>query len=127
MSNISAGVDCPLCVDLDGTLIATDAMFESILLLGRRSPLKWLQLPLWLRRGKPYLKDQLAKNSIPDPQFLPYRAEILDLIRREKQAGRRIVLATASNERIARAIADHLGFFDEVIASNATRNLSSHE
>ena len=48
-------------------------------------------------------------------------------LRQEKQSGRRLVLATASNERIARAVANHLGIFDEVVASDAGHNLSSHE
>ncbi|WP_157967141.1 hypothetical protein [Elioraea thermophila] len=33
------------------------------------------------------------------------------------------MLATAANERVAHAIADHLGLFDEVIASGTEHNL----
>ncbi|OQW93225.1 MAG: hypothetical protein BWK79_12305, partial [Beggiatoa sp. IS2] len=46
----------PLCVDLDGTLIATDSLWESALILLRTQPLAAFLLPVWLLRGKAYLK-----------------------------------------------------------------------
>ena len=36
----------------------------------------------------------------------------------QKKKGRKIVLATAADERIARGIANHLGIFDDVIATS---------
>jgi 4-hydroxybenzoate polyprenyltransferase/phosphoserine phosphatase len=119
-----AGIPAPpLCVDLDGTLIAGDLLWESVIALMRTAPWLLLLLPVWLCRGKAYLKDQLARRVSLDPAALPYRAEVLDLLRREKEAGRMLVLATASHERLAQAVADHLGLFDVVLASRADRNL----
>lgn len=40
--------DRPLCVDLDGTLLATDSLWESLVLLLRIAPLMCLALPYWL-------------------------------------------------------------------------------
>src|SRR5690606_10584116 len=40
-----------------------------------------------------------------------------------KKSGRRLVLATAANERIAYAVARHLGLFDHVISSDESANL----
>jgi phosphoserine phosphatase len=54
---------------------------------------------------------------------LPYREPLLSYLRNEREKGRRIVLATAAHESIARAVAAHLGVFDEVIASADGRNL----
>jgi len=113
----------PLCVDLDGTLIAGDLVWESLIALMRTRPWLLLLLPWWLLRGRAYLKDQLASRVQLDPGSLPYRAEVLALLRREKAANRYLVLATASNIRLARAVADHLELFDEVLGSDAGRNL----
>jgi 4-hydroxybenzoate polyprenyltransferase len=41
----------------------------------------------------------------------------------QRAHGRTIVLATAADERGARAVADHLGLFDDVIASDGKTNL----
>jgi len=113
----------PLCVDLDGTLIAGDLLWESLIALMRSQPWLLLLLPWWLLRGRAYLKEQLASRVQLDAGSLPYRQEVLALLRREKAANRYLVLATASNVRLARAVADHLDLFDEVLASDTARNL----
>lgn len=113
----------PLCVDLDGSLILTDTLHESVLLLAKHSPLDLLRLPFWLAKGKTTLKSRLAGRVQPDPAALPYCQELLDFLKSEKTAGRKLVLATASHRKVAQAIADHLGLFDEVIATDDTANL----
>lgn len=117
--------DIPLCVDLDGTLIRTDLLFESVCLLARKNPLFLLMLPLWLYRGKAFMKAQIAKRIAIDASNLPYNEAVLDWLRAEKANGRRLVLATASAEPYAKAVAAHLGLFDAVYASNDQINLSS--
>ncbi|WP_428425448.1 UbiA family prenyltransferase [Methylibium sp.] len=111
-------------VDLDGTLIATDLLHESVLKLLRASPLDALRLPAWLMRGKAYMKQQIAQRVSFDWALLPYRPEVLDLVRRARGQGRRVVLATASDESFAAAVARHLGLFDAVLASDGSTNLS---
>lgn len=114
-----------LAVDLDGTLIATDLLWECLFALIRQNPICLLLLPLWLARGKPRFKHEIFSRIDPAPETLPYRERIVDRLRDEHAAGRRIVLATASCRRHAEAIADHLGFFDAVIGSDVTSNLKS--
>lgn len=113
----------PLCVDLDGTLIATDSLWESALILLRTQPLAAFLLPLWLLRGKAYLKQQIAQRVTLPVETLPYRQVVLDFLRQEQQHGRKLVLATAANYSIASAVAKHLSLFDEVLASDADTNL----
>lgn len=115
----------PLAVDLDGTLIATDLLWESVFLLLRRNPLWLLLLPVWLWGGKARLKCEIARRVDLDPAALPYRDELLDRLRREKAAGRYIVLATAAPQRFAEAIAAHLGVFDAVIATDESCNMAA--
>lgn len=115
----------PLVVDLDGTLIRTDLLVESGFAHLGENPLEIFSLPGVLRQGKAALKDHLAERTPIDPALLPYDEAVLDLVRRAKAEGRRVVLASASNERYVRAIAEHLGLFDAWMGSSATENLSS--
>ena len=115
----------PLCVDLDGTLIRTDMLHENVLGLAKVSPVSLLSLVGWLARGKAHLKHQVAERVTVDPAGLPYNEQVLDLIREARAAGRPVVLATASPLSVAQAIADHLGLFDDVIATDPTTNLAA--
>jgi 4-hydroxybenzoate polyprenyltransferase len=112
----------PICVDLDGSLVHTDLLHESTLLLARRSPLDLLRIPFWLTRGKAFLKARIAERAAPDYALLPYRADLVDWLRAQRTAGRRLVLCTASDERHARGVAAGLDLFDEVIASDGAGN-----
>lgn len=112
----------PLCVDLDGTLIRSDTLVEGIgQLVGRWQ--SWAGLGAALLRGRAALKRQVAETASLDAALLPYEERVLDLILDARRAGRRVVLVTAADQRIARAVADHLELFDEVMASDGTRNL----
>jgi hypothetical protein len=61
----------PLCVDLDGTLLKTDTLHESLLLSFKASPLIIFRFPAWLRCGKAHFKEELTKNVLPDTESLP--------------------------------------------------------
>jgi 4-hydroxybenzoate polyprenyltransferase/phosphoserine phosphatase len=119
-----SGTAPSLCVDLDGTLIATDLLWESVLLLIRHQPVLILWLPIWLLRGKAHLKAQLASRVRPDASVLPYRADVLDYVREARSRGRTVVLATAADHQVAHEVAAHLGCFGAVIASDGARNMS---
>ena len=115
----------PLAVDLDGTLIRTDLMFESLARLLRRNPLAIFQILFWWLRGRAWLKQKLAARVRINPAELPYNETFLAWLVKEKQAGRKLVLATASDLKMAQPVADHVGIFDEVLASNGKTNLRS--
>jgi 4-hydroxybenzoate polyprenyltransferase len=114
----------PLCVDLDGTLIHSDLLLESFLLLIKRNPLYLLLVPLWLLGGKARLKSEIAARVTLNGAALPYAAPFVDWLRAQKQQGRALWLVTASDSRLAKAVADHLGFFDGVLSSDGQTNLS---
>lgn len=113
-----------LAVDLDGSLISTDLLWESATQYLAKNPLRAFLLPAMLGKGRAQLKFQLARQIELDVSTLPYRQDVLDWLHAEKSKGRRIVLATASDSLLADAISRHLGIFDEVIASSGTTNLS---
>ncbi|WP_241516912.1 UbiA family prenyltransferase [Roseateles puraquae] len=123
--NVSATMNQPpLVVDLDGTLIQTDLLHETTLLLARQSPLSLLSLPLWLARGKAWMKQRIVDHVAPDYASLPYAPELLAWLREQRAGGRQLVLCTASDQRLADGVAGHLGLFDEVIGSDGQTNLS---
>jgi 4-hydroxybenzoate polyprenyltransferase/phosphoserine phosphatase len=114
----------PLCVDLDGTLIHTDLLLESFLLLVKRNPLYLLMIPLWLLQGKAHLKRQIAMRVQMNSAALPYTKPLLEWLRHQRELGRPLWLVTASDERLARPVADHLQLFDGVMASDGQANLA---
>ena len=73
--------------------------------------------------GRSNLKDRLAAIAMPQIALLPWNTAVIDALRAARAGGRRTVLATAANERIAQACADELGLFDEVLASDSVVNL----
>ncbi|MCA9289928.1 MAG: UbiA family prenyltransferase [Phycisphaerales bacterium] len=114
----------PLCVDLDGTLLATDTLWESFAAAIRRRPLSTPFACLGaLRHGRAALKRMLAARGPLRTELLPRRDEVVDFLRAEKAAGRTIILATAADASIARAVASEVGVFDDVIASDGATNL----
>src|SRR5262249_52222568 len=114
----------PLCVDLDGTLIETDLLHETVMLLARKNFLLLLLVPFWLLLGRAKLKQLIAERIAFDPAALPYNQELLAWIREQKESGRYTVLATASNRELAEKVADYVGCFDDVMGSDDVRNLS---
>ncbi|WP_101756552.1 UbiA family prenyltransferase [Oceanicoccus sp. KOV_DT_Chl] len=114
----------PLCVDLDGTLIRSDVLLESILNIIIRKPYLLLLFPLWLSQGKARFKHKIAENAHINPAQLPYNEELLDYLHNQKQQGRSLILATASHSKPAAQIAAHLNIFDDIIASNTDTNMS---
>ncbi|HEX8523948.1 MAG TPA: UbiA family prenyltransferase [Tepidisphaeraceae bacterium] len=122
-TNIAAS-SVPLCVDLDGTLIRTDILTESILLLLKKNPLDLFRLPIWLLSGKANLKSEVARRTEIDVTTLPYNADLLAHLRELRAGGTRLVLATSAFESIAHRVAQHLGIFDDVVATDDQHNLT---
>jgi 4-hydroxybenzoate polyprenyltransferase len=111
-------------VDLDGTLVNTDMLVENLFLFLRLHPLRIFELIFWLFGGKAHFKKCLADVIVPDVTLLPYNKELLKWLKSQRANGASLVLATASDLRIATKIANHLGIFDEVLGTERV-NLSS--
>ena len=114
----------PLCVDLDGTLIYSDLLLESFLLLIKKKPLYIFLILYNFLKGKAALKAYIAKHININPSLLPYNTTFLRWVREQKAQGRNIWLCTASNEKLAHSISNHLNFFSGIFASTDTINLS---
>jgi 4-hydroxybenzoate polyprenyltransferase len=117
----------PLFVDLDGTLVKTDLLLESLLVMLKAQPWTLLLLPFWLLGGRARLKSQIARRAHVAADTLIYDAQLVARLEAERRSGRTLVLATASNRKYADAVATHLGFFGGVIASNDQANLKGRQ
>src|SRR5208282_1491585 len=114
----------PLVVDLDGTLLRTDSLIESMFVLARTRPLSLFKLPLWCTQGIAGFKHRLAAAALPDVHLLPYRSDLVEFLREQKGRGRRLILATGADERLAREVGQEVGLFGGVLASDGQINLS---
>jgi 4-hydroxybenzoate polyprenyltransferase/phosphoserine phosphatase len=115
-----------LCVDLDGTLIRTDVLHENLLLLLKSSPWGFVCAVADLfRHGIAAFKRSVSSRVAIRPDLLPYNEEVVAYLRGESARGRRILLVTAADSLVAEAVAEHLGIFDAVLASDGFINLKA--
>ncbi|MEO9781884.1 MAG: UbiA family prenyltransferase [Sedimentitalea sp.] len=112
-----------LVVDLDGTLLRSDILFESFWsALGKdwRVP---FQAANSLLKSKAVMKRELAQSGPLDVETLPYDPDVIAYVQDWRAKGGHAALVTASDERIAKDVVNHLGIFDEVYGSDGERNL----
>ena len=120
----SAAAGRPLYVDMDGSLLATDSLWESVLALVKSKPFVPFLFPLWLLKGKAGFKHEVARRVVLDVSLLPYRKDVLAFLDGEKKMGRQIILATAADRSIAVNVAARLQVFSDVLATDGSVNLS---
>lgn len=114
----------PLCVDLDGTLLNSDLLLETVFAQLKRQPLASIHWPRWLVAGKARFKAELAALVELEVETLPYHPAFLAFLHDQKRQGRPLVLVTAAHRVLAEQVAAHLGLFDRVLATEGNRNLA---
>jgi 4-hydroxybenzoate polyprenyltransferase len=119
---LRAGV--ALCVDLDGTLVKSDTLLDTVLVVARQRPLDLLQVPGWIAQGKAAFKRHLTSAVSLDVEHLPYNRPLLEYLRVQHGEGRAIYLATAADQTLAERVAAYLGIFAGVLASDGATNLA---
>lgn len=115
-----------LAVDLDGTLLKGDLLWES---LGRfLLPAPWravLVFGWWLRGGRARLKAELAERVRIDGPSLPWNHTVVEFCEARASEGWTIVVATASNQIAAEAVTRHFAFVSSVLGSDVSINLKA--
>lgn len=119
--------DFPLFVDLDGTLIKTDLLQESFLALIRNKPFYIFKVLFWLIGGRAKLKSEIAKRVELDLGNIPLNKSFFSFLEEEKKKGRKLILATATNELLAKNFANQTGLFSQVLASSESKNLKAEK
>ena len=112
-----------LSVDLDGTLIKTDLLYESFWSAFANDLLIPFKALFALLKGKAFLKEMLFNSSSLDIKSLPYNHEVIKYISSHRSNGGKVALVTASNEKLAKIISKNLNLFDQVYGSSSILNL----
>ena len=114
----------PLCVDLDGTLVQSDTLVDSLFVFLRQHPGRFPALVASLGRGKAGFKAFVTDAVQLDVLHLPYNKPLVNFLRDEHTRGRKLYLATGADERLAQRVAQHLPVFDGVFGSDGATNLT---
>ena len=112
-----------LCVELDGTLIRSDTLLESLLAIVRVNPSRIPRVLLSLSHGESVFRQELGQAVRLSPETLPYNQAVLDYVEREAKTGRKLFLVTGADASIAIPVAEHLGLFAGVICSDGVENV----
>ena len=114
----------PICVDLDGTLVKSDTLVDSLLVLARSRPELLFQLPAALLHGKAAFKAFVTSHVELDVAHLPYNRKLLHFLQEERTLGRELYLTTGADIRLAERVANHLGIFKGILGSDGSTNLT---
>ncbi|MDW4548340.1 UbiA family prenyltransferase [Defluviimonas sp. D31] len=113
----------PLVLDVDGTFLKTDMLFETFWDGLGRDPVATLGVLARNFRRPERLKAELAAIAPLRTDLLPVNPEIADLALRSRMAGREVVLASASDRVLVERLAADYGLSEEVFASDGEVNL----
>lgn len=115
----------PLVVDVDGTLLRTDLLFESFWnALGVRPFLTvWVLITTLWKRAK--LKRKLAVMSHLDFKLLPLNQDVLAQIAIARDEGRAVYLASGGDQILVGRLAKTLKIADHFFASNGVSDLTA--
>ncbi len=112
-----------VCADVDGTVLETDLLYESLLFAVKRHPSIVLLLPFWLLRGIAYLKAQLAQRAADmSVNAMPLNEAVVSYLQELSERGAQVVLASASHTSLVSKLAERLGFVSSVIGSDESVN-----
>jgi len=106
-----------IAVDLDATLTPTDTLDEAIFVLVRDKPRALFKFPFWIWEAAAFFKCKTATNCELEVSTLPDNRTLIDWLFEQKAKDAKLVLCTGANEHVARSVSEHLGLFDDVIAS----------
>ena len=113
----------PLVVDLDGTFLKVDSLFETFACGLFANPLRSLLALVELRNGIAAFKQRLTRVAQPDVDSFPVREDLLAYLEQEARTGREVHLATAADLVIALRVAERFPIFKSVNGTSGDLNL----
>ena len=113
----------PLVLDVDGTFLRTDMLYECFWAGMGRAPLATLRACAAHIGDRAVLKHELARIAALRTDLLPVHPKVADLARAARDEGREVVLASASDAGLVAAVARDHGLSDRVFATTSGRNL----
>jgi len=113
----------PLVLDIDGTFLKTDMLYEGFWAGLGRDPISVLRLTAAHLRDLPKFKRSIAELVELPVERLPVNEAVLAIARDAREAGHEVVFASASDRSLVERLAAHHGIVDRVMASDGTTNL----
>src|SRR3990167_2399368 len=118
---------CPICVDLDGTLIRTDSLYELFLRLVFEKPWRAFScLMILFLKGIAPFKKRVAHYANLDKFIFPYNTELFAFLEKKHKEGRELILVTAADEKVANYFSTKTCLFSSVMASQGEHNFNAH-
>lgn len=111
-----------LVVDVDGTLLRTDLLWEGIVRLTFSQPWKAFLLFGLLLRGKAWMKCWVAKTANLDLTAMPFEEPVRQCIEAAKALGVPVILASAADLEQVRELGRVCGI-SKVLATQGSTNL----
>jgi 4-hydroxybenzoate polyprenyltransferase len=122
MSVAARQIAIPLVVDVDGTLVRSDLLWEGLIRVALRRPDRLVGIAFALLRGRAAFKAAVAGASRLDMDHIPLEPATVTLIEQTRSEGRPVVLASAAHESQLDRLAQRVGA-DRTFGSSATENL----
>jgi 4-hydroxybenzoate polyprenyltransferase/phosphoserine phosphatase len=106
-------------VDLDHTLVRIDLLRERLLIAILRNPSIFFKALYWLLQGgRVRLKIEIARLSTLDVANLPFNDALLAFLKKKREAGLELVLATSAPQAWAQSVSQYLAIFNRVLATD---------
>ena len=113
-----------LVLDVDGSLLKTDMLFECLWAALGRHPWLAIKAVCGLFSNRAALKQRLAELAALDVSLLPVRLEVLALIAPAQAKGREVILASGSDKSLVDALSQQLNLKSAPLASDGVINLT---
>jgi len=113
----------PLVLDVDGTFLRTDMLFECFWAGMGKDPIAVLSSFARNFRHPEVLKRELGEIAAIRVDLLPVNDAVMDLAKTARMEGREVVLASASDTPLVQALADYHDLSPRIFASTPQVNL----
>ncbi len=113
----------PLVLDIDGTFLRTDILFESFWSALGKDPIRALKVSFLTLKQPARLKAELAEIADLRTDLLPVEPEVVELAEKAKSKGREVILASASHKPLVEQLARDHDLSPRVFASDGQINL----
>jgi len=113
----------PLVLDVDGTFLRTDMLFECFWAGMGKDPIGVIKTCFAHFRERQVLKQKLAEIADIRADLLPVNEAVRDLANSAKEEGREVILASASHKPLVEEVAKAHDLSPRVFGSDATQNL----
>lgn len=115
--------DKPLVLDIDGTFLKTDMLFECFWGALGKDPLSACRCAATNLTDRARLKRELAGIADLNVALLPVHPELKDYADQQRDAGREVLLVSASDQRLVSDLAQYHGYSKDSCGSDGVRNL----